>query len=74
MTITLYTPEEASELLPLKPLTLIRYAKAKKIGCVRMGNKVRFLPEHIEAYIVDSTVPAQAEDPKPSRNPRYAGR
>jgi excisionase family DNA binding protein len=68
---TLYTSQEAADILRVHRTTLLIWARKGLIGCYRQGNRVRFSPEHISEYLADSEMPATTvtEVQKPSRNP-----
>lgn len=72
MATTLLTAEEVHEqgLLPFAPRYLKQLAREDKIGCVRLSpRKIRFLPEHIKAYIAKCEKTPQS---RPARNPKYS--
>lgn len=71
MTIKLYKPEEAAEILPYCARTLVRFSKAGKLGRVKVGHKVFFTQAHIDAFIAQHETPA-VTTPKPTRHPKYS--
>ena len=48
----LYDINEASEILRISPNTLRKWLVQKRIQCVKLGNRVRFRKEDLEAVIV----------------------
>lgn len=51
MTEKLITVEEAAKYLDIHPVTLYRWARAKKIPAVKMGKVWRFKKEKLEAWL-----------------------
>lgn len=47
----LYTTREVADHLRISPRTLRRLVRDKKIACVVVGKRHRFLTEHISAYL-----------------------
>jgi excisionase family DNA binding protein len=45
------TPQEAGEVLQLHAKTVIRFAEAGKIPGKKFGNRWRFVPSVLEAYL-----------------------
>lgn len=69
---TLYTSQEAADILRVHRQTVLIWARKGLIGCYRSnGRTVRFGPEHIAEYLADSEVPPTTvtKVQKPSRNP-----
>ena len=73
-----YKRDEVAEILRIDPQTVLRWAKAGRIGSFRAGREYRFTEAHLQAFIAASETLAAAADvahePKPARNPRYANR
>lgn len=58
----LYTAAEAADYLRVKPRTVVVWANARKIGCVRTGPKsriVRFTQAHLDAWVEANTLNAK---------------
>jgi excisionase family DNA binding protein len=56
--------EEAAEVLSVHYATLYRWAKAKKIPCIRMGARViRFDPRALEKFLQQNTVEVRSDRP-----------
>jgi excisionase family DNA binding protein len=53
--------KEFCELLDCNPKTARRYIQQGKISHVRIGNRIAFLPEHIEEYLRANTIPARPQ-------------
>jgi len=51
VTEKLITVEEAAKYLDIHPVTLYRWARAKKIPAVKMGKVWRFKKEKLEAWL-----------------------
>ena len=47
----LLTVEEVAAFLQLKPSTVRAYAERGTLPCVRIGNRLRFLPSDVGAWI-----------------------
>jgi excisionase family DNA binding protein len=45
------TPQEAAELLQLHAKTVIRFAELGKIPGTKLGNRWRFVPSVLDAYL-----------------------
>ncbi len=50
----LYDIPEASEILKISPNTLRKWLVQKRVKCVRLGNRVRFRKEDLEALMKES--------------------
>jgi excisionase family DNA binding protein len=48
---TLLSVEDVARLLQLKPSTVRAYAERGSMPCVRVGNRLRFLPSDVGAWI-----------------------
>lgn len=55
----LYTPEEAAELLGVRPSWLRRKAAARLIPCTFVGKHLRFSRTDLESIITSGTRPAR---------------
>lgn len=71
LTIKLYTPSEAAEILPYCARTLVRFGKEGKIRRVKVGHKVTFTQDAIDEFIARHETPA-ATASKPTRSPKYS--
>lgn len=49
--IRLWTVPEVADLLALKPSTIRAYAERGTLPCVRIGNRLRFVPSDISEWI-----------------------
>ena len=47
----LLTVDDVAEMLQLKPSTVRAYAERSTLPCVRIGNRLRFLPSDVGAWI-----------------------
>jgi excisionase family DNA binding protein len=56
--------EQAAEVLGVHYGTLYRWAKARKVPCIRMGARViRFDPRALERFLAQNTVEVRGERP-----------
>jgi excisionase family DNA binding protein len=65
--VLLYTPEQAAELLGVKPSWLRRKAAARAVPCTFVGKHLRFSRVDLEAII---TAGEQAPRTRPASAPR----
>jgi excisionase family DNA binding protein len=59
--------EQAAQVLGLHPGTLYRMARARRIPCIRIGQRViRFDPRALDRYLHQSTVEMKPEAGRPA--------
>jgi hypothetical protein len=60
------TEKEFCEAVGICRLTALRMRKAGKLSCCRIGNKVLYLPRHIDEFLQRCEKPARRIDRKHS--------
>lgn len=58
---TLYTAQEAAEILRLEYETVLRYIRAGKLRAAKFGNRYRVREEDLEAFVEASMPPTDTE-------------
>lgn len=66
-TNTILTAEQLSEVLPLHPETIRRWAREGRIPHRRLGRKIVFLRGEIDAWIASGRLFASVMSPNPER-------
>ena len=59
--MTLLKPAEAAQELGISPKTLYKWVSQRRIGHVKIGSKLRFLPSHLEEFISTNTIAPRKE-------------
>ena len=54
----LLTPEQAAQHLGIKVGTIYYLRRTRQIDCYKVGGKLRFRPEDLDAYLESCRIPA----------------
>lgn len=68
------TKAETARFFGVSEKTIQRRVAHGELECVRSGKVLRFLDEHIEAFLERNTTGVTVAAAKPPRNPKYAAR